>query len=286
MRFLSLVLEHCENSGSFCTVAGAASKQALDSCKITDTSVSFDYTVPERLCWSRSSKSADASCEFSVSGIMTIFDEFSSYAFMMKDHTRRPGVSLHLGAQIHRPCVHGEVVRVTTCCRKLGKYIGFCDVTMSSVSNPELIYATGQHTKFMPLGPIYELLGNSVVFPAVMSIVDRFRSSEFAKKHFRKGVKQFLNSAPGEYANLQGLKSVFEDMKVISNEDDKNSVTSEKTSSDLLSLPWLASKRVFAFEPTGRYYNPLGKLHGGALAMAIEKAVVLTNPIGVKFDLT
>lgn len=51
MRFLGMVLGHCESSGSFCSVTGAASQLAMDTYKSTDSSVSFDYCVPERLCW-------------------------------------------------------------------------------------------------------------------------------------------------------------------------------------------------------------------------------------------
>lgn len=55
----------------------------------------FTYCVPASLC---NPLSSDSSGMMGVGAVLAVFDELSTYSFMLKDATGRPGASVHLSA--------------------------------------------------------------------------------------------------------------------------------------------------------------------------------------------
>mmetsp|Transcript_6093 Transcript_6093/g.9105 ORF Transcript_6093/g.9105 Transcript_6093/m.9105 type:complete len:323 (+) Transcript_6093:1734-2702(+) len=211
----------------------------------------FDYTVPAHLCHTH------VGSNFATSSILALFDEVSSYSLMMFDKTCRGGVSIQLSAETLRNSKPKDEIAVTTKVDKIGRYLGFCSIEMHDKSSGSLL-AKGKHIKFMAMGLVWDVIASPLILPFTLFWWQFFSSNSFgikiarlfSKKKPKKEIAPFLRR------DLEGLTSMSNMIDLVE----------VKSTDDVKSIEWT---------PLRDYNNMLGKLHGGAAALAIEKACML-----------
>jgi len=145
----------------------------------------------------------------------------------------------------------GLAVLVHTEPTKIGRTIGFCDMTVSTVDG--VVLARGQHIKFLQMGLLWDIFMHPILMPVTVHVVTLLNS--FLKSRGKKEVKQVFvdDSVGGLYRGLR--------------------LRSEDTNPNR-----------FSMSVQSLLHNPLGALHGGALAMACEEAALQSVPKGlIKF---
>ena len=170
-------------------------------------------------------------------------------AFIIEDTNKRPGVSIHLETQVFRQSKEinispvadsdqnkGIDVLVATKVRKIGKSVGFCDITMHSADGHTLL-AKGSHVKFLPMGIVWDWLFSPTLLPFFMYILN--------------SIPLYLKAMIAPNFKHQGLpkmekKSIFEELNI-------------------------SKEGTFKVNPM--LCNPVGALHGGALAVACEEII-------------
>jgi hypothetical protein len=103
---------------------------------------------------------------------LAVFDELSSYSFVVKDRTCRFGVSVYLSTEILHPIPAGRDVLILTKATKIGKTLGFA--TMEMFDADGLLLARGEHIKYLPMGPMWDLMANLVLSPMVLSFLLKY----------------------------------------------------------------------------------------------------------------
>ena len=170
-------------------------------------------------------------------------------AFIVEDKTKRPGVSIHLETQVFRQ--NGDIiispsatreqnkgidVLVATKVTKIGKSVGFCDITMHSADGHTLL-AKGSHVKFLPMGALWDWLFHPVFLPFFMFFLNSI------PRYFKAMIApNFKHEGPPQIEK----KTIFEELNV--SEDG-------------------------SFKVNPVLCNPVGALHGGALAVACEEVI-------------
>ena len=167
-------------------------------------------------------------------------------AFIIEDTNNRPGVSIHLETQVFEQSKEiiiadndknkGIDVLVATKVRKIGRTVGFCDITMHTADGHTLL-AKGSHIKFLPMGIIWDWLLNPTFLPFFM---------------------YFLNSIPLYWKAMLAPNFKHQGQAKI----EKMSVFEE-----------LNISQDGCFKVNPMLCNPVGALHGGALAVACEEVI-------------
>jgi hypothetical protein len=103
---------------------------------------------------------------------LAVFDELSSYSFVVKDRTCRFGVSVYLSTEILQPIPAGRDVLILTKATKIGKTLGFA--TMEMFDADGLLLARGEHIKYLPMGPMWDFMANLVLSPMVLSFLLKY----------------------------------------------------------------------------------------------------------------
>ena len=105
--------------------------------------------VPTRWC-------ADASSPLSLGVVLALFDEVSTMGLMHHDKSHRAGVSVLLAGAVDtnererfEALTAGSSLTVRSRSRRIGRTLGFCDVTLSADG---VVVVRGEHVKFMPVG--------------------------------------------------------------------------------------------------------------------------------------
>jgi acyl-coenzyme A thioesterase PaaI-like protein len=130
---------------------------------------------------------------------------------------------------------------------KMGKTIGFCDMSITTLDG-ELL-ARGQHIKFLHMGILWNLLMHPFIAPLTVQLLTLF-SSFLKPKHKSSKDLKFDDSVAGLYKGF--------------------GVTASPSDSSF-SVPLASS-----------LHNPLGALHGGALAMICEEVAVQSVPEAIR----
>lgn len=239
-RLLGLMMKHSEHSFGRHVSSGLAIREIRGKSEAI-----FSYPVPESLCVSTTTGKSDS--VFSTSAILAVFDQVSTYGFMVLDHkSRRPGVSVHLSCEVLQPTAKsGDVVDIVTRIDKLGKNLGFATVEMVDAKGQVL--AVGKHIKFLPMGSIWNVLFSPMILPVTMMVFETF----------------ILKKSKASY-NKQSAASVHSGLglQLVSN-------TSDSSSRDKL------ASQECTMTVGKEHQNPLGVMHGGALTMGIEESLRL-----------
>ena len=252
-RFLDFIMKGSE--AGFAGLLNSASKPRLLSGDATkESGVSFIYNLVPYVC--KSSGAGSPNYQIPVSTAMAVFDELSTMAFIIEDANKRPGVSIHLeakicekGKEITFPAVtnkdnnnsnsvsdEGIDVLVVTKMTKVGKTVGFCDISMLSMDGHTLL-AHGSHIKFLPMGVIWDWLLGPTFLPYFIYFLDS------VPLHFKAMLApNFVHEGPPKIEK----QSIFDEVNI-----------SEEGS----------------FKVKPMLCNPIGALHGGALAIACEEVV-------------
>lgn len=231
---------------------------------VKSAQVSFSYTVPDTLC-----RRVNGMLQpiLSTAAALAVLDEVSTYSFILKDRTCRGGVSVHLTTEMLSPCVAGESVVIHTRLRKLGKTLGFCDFEMVSAdkSKSGQVIARGQHIKHLPLGGAWDAIASPTLLPLVLRLHDLLFDGN--------------NNAPTTPWARWFTRWAFGGV----NSSDLKQVSGEGGVFKAVALQPVGrgakGSVVNRFESTPAMNNVLGKLHGGAVAVALETAALTSYRI-------
>jgi acyl-coenzyme A thioesterase PaaI-like protein len=219
--------------------------------------VVFEYKIPTRLCLHHSGNNSSTSTptpapELALSAAIALFDEFSTRGLVLEDRLYRPGVSVHLSGRLHKPALAGESVRIVTHAEKIGANLGFCSIAMESL-NGHVLYS-GRHIKYLPMGKAWEtVMGSSLFRSALISVLDD-DAGGVANKLFGRKLRSLILSkstskeTEAEAAGPNVVAGAF----------------------SLLNINTSPSDGTFFIQPRPVLNNPMGKVHGGALALAVE----------------
>mmetsp|Transcript_6169 Transcript_6169/g.15710 ORF Transcript_6169/g.15710 Transcript_6169/m.15710 type:complete len:235 (-) Transcript_6169:498-1202(-) len=107
-----------------------------------------------------------------------MLDEVSTYAGTVQwDRNCRPGKSVQLEGRSLRPIDigPGDALVIETRLQKIGRTIGFVEITVENASGTPLIEAS--HVKFMPMGPLFDVglhpTLQPLTLPAWEALLDR-----------------------------------------------------------------------------------------------------------------
>ena len=103
---------------------------------------------------------------------MAVFDELSSYAFVVKDSTCRFGVSVYLSTEILHTIPAGKDVIIVAKANKVGKTLGFA--TMEMFDRNGLLLARGEHIKHLPMGHIWDFTAKLLLSPFILPIILKY----------------------------------------------------------------------------------------------------------------
>ena len=102
-------------------------------------------------------------------GVLTaLADEWTSQCFVLQDQKARAGVTVALSLNIHNEnsIGLGSPFLIRAHASKTGRSLGFCDFTIIDEATDSVI-ATGQHTKYLPMGTMYNLMVTPWLFPLI-----------------------------------------------------------------------------------------------------------------------
>lgn len=243
-RLLNLTLEKFANK-SFTKCLAANTARLIQAEK---DGVTFEYAVPASLCRASSHSSAP---KLSTGAALALFDEFSTFCFMLKDNRCRSGVSIHLTTDMLGSVPADSTIRIVSRCTKVGKTIGFCDMEMLDASNSPV--ARGKHIKYLHQGAAWNLFAHPRVLPVMLDMLERFGDKIF----WKFGMKLFFGGA-------------------------NRTVTTEVSSSTLCSVAnslgiEQISPQHYKLHAKPHMNNISGILHGGAVAIAAEEASIRCN---------
>lgn len=247
-------------------------------------SVVFKYSVPESLCHQATADEhaqrglhIASTHHMGVGAVLAVFDELSTYALMLKDNTARPGVSVHLSAELLSDVSAHSTVFIESCALKVGRSLGFCEVEMRTSDG--LLVARGQHVKYLPMGRMWELLAGPSLLPYV---VQGYRRLAAAREHGggvmgwlgrtllgeQKAQPPRLPDSPGAVYESLGLREPPHPHEPVQE--------GERLEPD---AEWSTFSQVprFYLPNVASLGNLGGSLHGGAVAMAAELAARLSN---------
>jgi acyl-coenzyme A thioesterase PaaI-like protein len=223
-------------------------------------SVQFQYRVPARLCVHvpGAATIAQSKPELALSAAVALFDELSTRGLVLEDRHFRPGVSVHLSGQLHRTAHADDEVTITTTSEKIGANLGFCTITMHSSKDSVLLYS-GRHIKYLPMGRAWDrVMGSKPLVKALLAVVDD-ESGTTVNKLFGKRARALLFPRSGKSTSSAGA-------------DMDNATEGAFHLLDVAQQDNSTSNYILTPGPTPLLNNPLGRTHGGALALAVEKS--------------
>lgn len=234
--------------------------------------LSIDYTVPAALC----RVDTNGKSYFTVSAILALLDDFSSYALMLQDRNHRPGVSVTLDTEILKTCQAGDKIRLVSRCDKIGKSVAFLSMELLSAKGD--VIARGKHIKYVKMGFGWDLLTSFLLFPIVLMIV------EYLVAIGKKKRDKASSREGGETSTTTSqLGRIFEDLKLTAVTYPAALFTHPEVPSDgehkkpkkKKHLPvFAADESCFTLKVTRTTSNVMGHMHGGAVAAAAEEACV------------
>lgn len=225
-------------------------------------SVEYRLQVPPSLCLESDRASPHA---ISTSALLALFDELSTLSLFLFDKTRRPGVSIELNTEIIRLAREGETIHMHTTCDKLGKVIAFCSLEVYNDAGSLL--ARGKHMKFQPMGWLWDLLASPFFLPLAMTLYHFFRGSKIlsALDAFFRAKKAGQKIEGPFTAGGKEVGYVFKALAVTPAATDSVASTSTKADTS-------ATQGRYKVQVRRDLMNPVGSMHGGAVACSIEEA--------------
>jgi hypothetical protein len=175
---------------------------------------------------------------------------------------------LALSAELLSDIPAGSEVQVQSIIKKIGKNVGFCDMVMQCEGKT---VARGQHLKYMPMGTLWDVLFHPTLLPIVLSLYS------LAKKSWLGGkVLSWLGAGAMSATGISDLKTLSSDSgpavaaaQIFADFNLDRDAEAEEESKECT-----PSSGAFCSTVQPQMVNPLGNLHGGALAMCIEEAAL------------
>eukprot|EP01034_Spumella_vulgaris_P021419 gene21419-27449_t len=187
---------------------------------------------------------------------------------MTQCKTSRGGVSVHLSTEIVGKAVAGEEVVLKTTSDKIGKALGFC--TMELHTTDGRLLARGKHIKYMPMGSLWDFIASPMFLPITLAIYEYLTTSSFGKYLMslfskKKSKKHTTETVIEKEKEIVGVGAVFTELglKTVDYSEAYNSTSGRRSA--------------FEFRAGRHLHNLMDKLHGGAVAAAIEEACMMTR---------
>lgn len=224
--------------------------------------------VPDRICLPNPVGSGEPLLP--VSSVIAIFDDLSTYSFLVKDRNCRSGVSVDLSAELLRDIPTGSTIHVVSHVSKLGKSIGFSDLHMYNEKN-ELV-ARGYHTKYLPMGAAWDIISH----PAVLESTLKLYESVFLKYQDMPIGRALARLALGGHnkkivlPEFLGVGSVFDAFGLHPITAQKSGILNKNKYRHTLEV---VENNEFSFSVLPFMCNIRGFQHGGSVAMTIEGAI-------------
>jgi hypothetical protein len=225
--------------------------------EVTSNTVSYNFKVPKCVCIKKPNKE---SFTLETSAALALFDELNTSSFLAHDRQSRPGVSIHLSAEMTNPIFADDDVKFIFKTDKIGKTLGFSTMTIVSKEDGKVL-ARGKHIKYLPRGFLLDSL-LTFVFPLIFSITEWLSTNiTFFKKYTPQRVISSI---------ITGSKRQNIDIDVDEPSAVFNSLGVKKSQGD-----GFKDFIAYEFKVQSHMTNIPGTLHGGAIAMSIEQALRL-----------
>lgn len=230
--------------------------------------VTFSMVVPGRICL----PGAGDSYLLPVSSALAIFDDLSTYCFLIKDKNCRSGVSIDLSAEILQDIPAGSKIHVVSQVSKIGRTIGFSDLHMYN-DNQELV-ARGFHTKYLPMGTAWDVMNH----PAFASTSLRLYESMYVP-YENTGIAKALAKLALGGRNREMVLPVFDGNGSVFQSFGLESahINDLPIKSQCKHAQEVVESNAFLFRVHPFMCNIRGYLHGGCVGMAIEDAILRSN---------
>lgn len=196
------------------------------------------YKVPPSLCM----KSGGSSF-LAASSLIATFDELSTYQLMMNDKASRPGVSVSLSCDIFGSIAPDETVTLNLKTDKIGMRLAFCSMTVENAAGK--LVAQGSHIKFVSMGWQWDMLNHPLLLPISRYMITNY-GDHIHSKLFKK-----LDPLPSFDPSSAARVGWAFDQLISTNKN----------------------KDTFLFPANKVFINYMGGVHGGAIAMAVEKSL-------------
>lgn len=241
-------------------------------------SLTLSYTIPSGLCiYCKQSKKP----VLAVSSAIALFDELNTSSYFLHDRKQRPGVSVHLSAELKNIANADDEIKITFNTDKIGKTLGFCTMAMYAADGKMI--ARGHHIKYLPRGFIQDVILVQL-FPLLFRILDWLSSNipycklwtpeNFSIAMFSRTSSKDGKNYPEVDVDAAVTASVFDSLK-LSRADNHTAATSPplRAAKPPQTPSRDADKWVcYSFDVLPHLLNIPGGLHGGAIAMAVEHA--------------
>lgn len=239
------------------------SKSALTPSPNGANAISFRYTIPAEICIPRNEKKEQPRQVVSavtLSALLSMFDEVTSWLIMCVDRRKRSGVSIALGCHLADVNVAmpgaGDVIEVRARVDKIGRNLGFSSFEARRLDTTCQRICIGYHTKFLPMGWLYETTMSSYLLFSVT----------------RVAVSYFSTSNENNEANRRPCL-LSELLKIIDGGDGHGDDDD--------------SKHSYSFNITDDHCNTVGTMYGGCQAMVYEEVgrrILSSRTSNVKCD--
>ena len=235
--------------------------------------VVFTMKVPERICLLGGKE--EPGPYLPVSSAIAIFDDLSTYSFLVKDKKYRSGVSVVLSAELLRNVSPGTEIRIVSKVSKIGRSIGFSDMFM--YNEKEELVARGYHTKYLPMGTAWDIIASPAIMDTTLHVYDnvyvRFEDTGIGK--YLAKLMLGGRNRDMKLPEFDGVGSAFTsfDLKRI----DKKKSTNNLHNNSFISNLEVIEKEDYSFNVMPFMCNIRGFLHGGCVAMTIEQSVMLSK---------
>jgi acyl-coenzyme A thioesterase PaaI-like protein len=180
---------------------------------------------------------------------------------MIHDKTMRGGVSTVLSTELFHDVSPGTEVTIQSIITKSGKSIGYSDMYM--YDNVGRLVATGYHTKYLPMGQVWDIVAHPTIAPysiyAIQNWSESFKTSKLGRYIMAtivQGRNRSVKLSPEYLENVGGAFAAFEMKETRIDRGD-----GQIDGLELDVKPYLC--------------NVKGFLHGGACGMVAEHAARL-----------
>lgn len=230
-------------------------------------------TLSHKLCLPEAlAPQKHAQQQLGIGAVMALFDEVASYALMVQDRSRRSGVSVCLYSHLHQDIHAGTEVVIKARSVKNGTVLGFAEAVMEDANTGKLVrdafglqvfdsgclltpclcvcmqLATSRLIKHLPLGLAYDLMMGPALLPYTVAWSEMMNRHPSAAKLVGRWITAARTSPvdPRSHPEINAYDAInVQDSQVLVHQD---------------------------------ISNPLGYLHGGAVAMAAETALLQQVP--------
>lgn len=221
----------------------------------------FKMKIPVRICEKIPGRPEGSPPSLRASSALALFDELSSLGFMIHDKSMRGGVSTVLSTELLHDVAPGTEVTIQSIITKSGKSIGYSDMYM--YDNVGRLVATGYHTKYLPMGQLWDIMAHPTISPYSVYAIENWSESleksklgRFIMATILQGRNRTVELRPEYLQNVGGAFEAFGMKEARINRGD----------GDMDGLE---------FEVKPYLCNLKGYLHGGACGMVAEHAARL-----------